>query len=113
MIDWSYSATHWLSSQEGFERMNLDSSIIMWLWLLPQLVARQQLSFASWSGRLTGRQPRFHADAPFRVVLFWVERSATDLPERLHNDELVRSGEFRVGLPAGEVIGDIVGTVCD
>ena len=81
------------------------------------MVARQQLSFASWSGRLTGRPPGSHAEAPRHVTPFWVERSVADLPKRLCDEEFLRSveelgrsGGLWVGLPTGELIGEIV---CD
>ena len=48
---------------------------------------------------------------------FWVERSVADLPKRLCDEEFLRSveelgrsGGLWVGLPTGELIGDIV---CD
>ena len=81
----------------------------------PHKVARKQLSFVSWSSRLTGNPPGFCAEAPRHVAPFWVERSAMDLSKRLCDKELLRSfeklghsGGFWAGIPAGESIGDRV-----
>ena len=42
------------------------------MWLLPQMVARKQLFLSSWSGRQTGRPPRYRAESPLHVAPLWV-----------------------------------------